>query len=121
MATTGAYINSLPFCCGVLEAGSFRHGGNVGDIGAENAELLLKKILDRHQGYPIIFNFKREIDHDDNGNIIHEEEDYTSGDLRQAVMKHPNAVNIATFINPNSGNRVDSWVIFEGEIPYEPE
>lgn len=124
MTTTYASVNRLPWCCGVLEAGSFRSdimresGGQ--DRCGETPEKLLARILENAEGCPVMFNFYREIEYyrDSDGVVEHEDKEYQAADLREEVMKHPQAQNLVTFVNPNSGNRVDSWMIFTGEIPY---
>src|SRR5574337_582524 len=121
MATTYANVNRLPWCCGVWEAGCFHSDimreSSGQDRCGETPEKLLARILEKATGYPVMFNFYREIGYDDGG--VSEEAEYHAADLREEVMKHPQAKNLATFVNPNSGNRVDSWMIFTGEIPYE--
>ena len=122
MITNFANTHRLPWCCGIIEAGYFKNfdraTSHVNDISAKTTEELLTKILERWEGYPILFNFYREIDYEDRDRS-YESDDYEASDLRELVMKHPNAKHLANFINPNSGNRVDSWMIFTGEIPYE--
>lgn len=114
----GCNVHRLPNCCGVVEAGNFTSAGRDRDYLADNPTQLLQHVLDSYKGYPIIFNFKQEIEIED-GNITWEAGQYDHEELRQIVMKHPCAKNLCTFINPNSGNRVDSWMIFEGEVAYE--
>ena len=124
MTTTYANVNRLPWCCGVLEAGYFRSDSTREITSAcrvgETPEKLLTHILYKAAGYPVIFNFYREIEYHRDGEVC-EDDKYQAADLRKEVMKHPQAKNLATFVNPNSGNRVDSWMIFTGEIPYEHE
>lgn len=123
MTTTYASVDRLPWCCGVLEAGCFRSDVSRESTtvcrAGETPEKLLARILEKAEGYPVMFNFCRKIEYYDGE--VSEDDEYQAADLREEVMKHPNAQNLATFVNPNSGNRVDSWVIFTGEIPYEYE
>ena len=124
--TVACAMSRLPWCCGVIEAGYFRPLAGMAGVGpdrinnAKDASDLLRRILEKWKGYPVMFNFYREIEYDDCDEPM-EEEEYQAADLREEVMKHPQAKNLATFVNPNSGNRVDSWMIFTGEIPYEAD
>lgn len=111
-------VNSLPHCCGVYEAGSFRVRGYAYHDGpyADTWEGLLDAILNYPDGKePILFNFVKPKFPDEYETEIYgefDEDGYCAGELRQLVMKHPNAHHIGTFYNTNSSNTVDSWYIF---------
>lgn len=107
---------TVPYCCGFAEAGNFRES----EYGREPKQAIDFE-LDVRPGCPLLFNFYRPIEWNGDNEITGEAENYEAEELRQEVIKHPDAKHLATFINPNSGNRVDSWMIFTGEISYEKD
>jgi hypothetical protein len=102
-----ANIRQLPFCCGVYEAGNFnnsiddhpyRYSDTVND--------LLKELLEYAQGNPIIFNFYKKQDW--NGDFY---EEYEENELREAVRAHKHSMHLVEFVNKNSDNMVDTYII----------
>lgn len=110
----GTDVNQLPNCCGFLEAGYFQRSNSpfiYSEIIERTPKQILNKVLSMNGGgRPVMFNFVRfrkdEYDEDSPLN-----EKYEAEWLRKLVVKHKDAVHIATYINPNTDNEIDSWVI----------
>lgn len=110
-------------CCGVEEVGDFEYTSRDEAVvkqykmegfyptKKEAYEHGLQNILanNRHYrgfGRPIIFWFmKEEID---NGKY---DEDFEHEELRQLVLEHPGQVYLGTFVNPNTGNIIEGYMI----------
>lgn len=110
-------VSQLPHCCGVYEAGYFNpySASEYCDVNNKDLTKGFESILAIAKKQPVLFNFvKRRIDEDDD-KCTEYNEMFDDDELRQLVMKHPKATQIAMFQNDNSGNIVNSWVIFEGE------
>jgi hypothetical protein len=105
-----ANSSTLPYCCGVVEAGDFEQEEDweFRQFCADTAEELVRKLLDDADGIPVIFNFVKEKNYDDKFS-----QQYNAHELRAYVAAHPKAIHLIKFINPNSGNRVDSYMIKE--------
>jgi len=119
-------VKRVPYCCGAYEAGNFvtRHWNSdeafKRDIRYEDHSLkeyedaitpeLYKRALDRilaaHPGRTIQFWFYKQANYD--GSLA---EDYTEDKFRQQVMAHPDAVELAEYVNPNSNNMINGWMI----------
>jgi hypothetical protein len=114
-----ADLNSLPNCCGIYEAGSFEreYSDEYREYEEDTPEELVHELLDSAGGRPLVFNFVRHRRFDGTYN-----EEFQVPELRDFVMKHPNASNIHTWINPSGGNEIDCWII-KGykEIVYDPD
>lgn len=105
----------LPHCCGIVEAGDFGNVDNC-DVSADTPAELVQYLIDDVEGRPIMFNFVRERLGNDWKFIgdpltlpIAEEYDYE--ELREYISNHEDSQHIGEFINPNSDNLVDSWVL----------
>lgn len=122
--------NSLPNCCGAIELGAFRTGDDLPDwldtVFAGNTEKdawtkALKSVFEEEydvfdrggeeeRAYEcaeylmryIQFWFVRQEDNDDFDNDV----------LRQLVMNLPGVTKLAGYVNPNSGNYIEGYGIF---------
>lgn len=110
-----ADVNQLPNCCGFLEAGNFQKSVSpfiYNEIIESTPKQALNKVLSMwdSRGRPVMFNFVRfrKVEDDEDSPL---NEKYEAEWLRKLVVKHKDAVHIATYINPNTGNEIDSWVI----------
>jgi len=111
-------LNKLPNCCGCYEAGQFYDvARREWQYSAENWKEALDMCIKEVEGQPLFFNFVREatLDYDDDDEIIDYEEEYKVSELRELVRNHPNVRHIGCFKNKNSGNIVDSYVIYSAE------
>lgn len=121
-------IDQLPKCCGFLEVGcmdSFDDGTRREDIDIFCNEFFLEleevlpKILSEAKGRPVIFNFVkprvREQEWDENAEEFRKNvrfrREYTCKELRALVKEYPGVVHLHTWENPNTFNRIDSYVI----------
>lgn len=108
-------LNQLPNCCGCYEAGYFREGsGTWGEYKSANWSEMLGLVLDISHGQPLFFNFVRPLE-DEDYEAEEWQDEYEAAELRELIMKHPNAKHIGCFKNKNSGNIVDSWYIYNCE------
>lgn len=110
-----ARYSTLPYCCGVYEAGDFGVD-EYADVVSKTPKGLVGELVEAAEGRPIIFNFVRqrigngwEFSGDPLTLPLAEEYEYEV--LRKYVSKHEDALHVAEFINPNSGNMVDSWIL----------
>jgi len=111
-------LDKLPNCCGCYEAGQFDETDSTWKrYNADNWREALNVCIKDVGGQPLFFNFFREaiLDEDDDAEIIGYEEEYHASELRELVRNHPNVRHIGCFKNKNSGNIVDSYVIFSAE------
>lgn len=101
-------LETLPFCCGFKEAGEFGgdedHWGNI--LEEDTPEKLLDIILEESGGRPVIFNFVKCRDY--NQQYYKE---YQYQELRKIVMAHKNVVDLGKSINPSTKNRIHSLII----------
>jgi|SRR5712664_94023 len=118
-------VDQLPFCCGFYEVGSFQVENERLDDGWDrpfttDLEEVIPQALAEAKGRPVIFNFVRERaeerDWDDDNDWWIErniplERRYECCELRQVVKKYPGVKHIHTWINPGTGNQIDSYVI----------
>lgn len=104
--TYSAFVDQLPHCCGINEAGNFGYADDYDAIEEVTVEELLEAILDRSEGRPVMFNFKKQVDYQ---GTFNKEYDYAS--LRTLVRAHPKVVHVAKWINPGSKNRIDCYCI----------
>jgi hypothetical protein len=103
-----ANVSTLPYCCGVVEAGDFvlDYDDDYREYNEDTAEALVAKIFGWAEGVPVIFNFVKCKNWKGEFDAL-----YQAHELRTYVRSHPNVVHLSKFINPNSGNRVDSYMI----------
>lgn len=110
-----ARFSTLPYCCGMLEAGDFGED-DYSDVSGKTPAKLVSALVDEAKGRPIIFNFVRlRVGNDwtftGDPNTLPFKDEYEYENLRAYVSKHKAALHIAEFNNGNSGNMVDSWVL----------
>ena len=111
-------LDKFPNCCGCYEAGMFdEYSSTWKRYNVGNWKEALDTCIEEVEGQPLFFNFFREaiLDEDDDAEIIGYEEEYKASELRELVRNHPNVRHIGCFKNKNSGNIVDSYVIFSAE------
>lgn len=117
-------IDRLPFCCGFMEAGAFStedQDDRYYDGECEDLDKVIPTCLKLAKGRPIVFNFvklrTREMGWADSIESYIKEvplkSRYECSPLRQKVRKHPGVRHLHTWINSNSGNQVDSYLIKE--------
>lgn len=107
-------VNSLPHCCGFMEAGDFSiMTGSWYDLSSDSNSDLIQKILNHAEGRPVIFNFVKECLRDDDDDAILGEfrDEYEVPELRKAVMEHKNVIDIGEHINPGTDNIIHSLII----------
>lgn len=122
-------LNSLPNCCGIVEAGDFdmcriseeykkRYPTNYRDYSAETPEeawvQALKGLKEHAAGRPIQFWFVKY--HNDDDDSAAEEAGDSPGEfranaLRELVMKEETQVYLGTFVNPNTSNIIEGYMI----------
>jgi len=112
-------LDKLPSCCGCYEAGQFLNGRSDWLHSEDNWQAMLDYCIGEVEGQPLFFNFVREAIYDDDGfgeaDPIGYNEEYKASELRELVRNHPNVRHIGCFKNKNSGNIVDSYVIYSAE------
>lgn len=109
MNTRRCNVSSVPYCCGVYEAGNFGDAAHYDDgeyFHEDTVEELLEKVLRFCDGQPVLFNFVKRKDWQGTFNKM-----YDASDLRDLVKNHPNVVHIWKGINSNSNNRIDCYII----------
>jgi hypothetical protein len=119
----GCEVNSLPHCCGFMEAGYFSEKDSKNkylDFCQESPEALLWRILDHAEGRPVIFNFVKKAllvcddddCYDDEGEPTGEfEEEFKCQPLMDFVKVHAKVIDIGTHINPGTYNMIHSFII----------
>lgn len=114
----------LPRCCGVYEIGDFntvstsseafetmkKKGHSVYgwmDSKEEAAKFALDVILSERKGHCIQFWFYKSPDYEGcyDGSV------YLENTLRHLVKAHPNCVELAEYVNPNSNNMIHGLMI----------
>lgn len=122
----------LPNCCGVREIGDFEMDAVTDEMQARDAEArypryrayiatteteaykqAFDKILASTCGFVVQFWFKNPTDYDGDW------EGYEHDELRQLVKAHPNCVELAEYVNPNSGNVINGFMILNN-LSMEP-
>lgn len=115
MKYLGFEIDQVPFCCGVMEMGNFDDRADVVDfmgnaVSARTHRGAARKALrlafkDREK-FAIQAWFKRPKRFD--GSL---EPKYEFDELRQVFKNHKRAIHLGCYINPNSGNEIDGYLI----------
>jgi len=113
-------LDQAPFCCGFKEAGDLYAGDDITDmpnyyeyysgniIQSDTAEGLVSELIgpDQANGRPVLFNFVQYKDY--KGDFPNE---YQANELREYIASRTDVLHIGTYLNPSSGNRVDSYVL----------
>ena len=118
-----ADCHQMPNCCGAYELGYFqddvqeRHLRQYNRYGeGETKQEAWKNFLSKlAKGYSYQFWFVRAAEWDDEIEEYAEElnDEYSHKELMEVVMQYPGAMKIAgPYINPNSGNEIQGWIIF---------
>jgi len=111
------YTSILPFCCGANEVGemSVEDGEPVSNSYGRNRVILdqaIQKILNSAEGRPVFFNFVQECkldeDEEETGEFY---DDYNAHEFMELVEAHPRVVDLGTWINPGTGNRIHGFMI----------
>jgi hypothetical protein len=112
----------IPYCCGVDEVGNFstllirtsevknKYPYEVARFKATALEAYteaLQYILNASEGRCVQFWFYKPVDY----NGSYDKSNYTEDGFRQVVMAHPDAVELAEYVNPNSNNMINGWMI----------
>lgn len=112
----------LPFCCGVYEVGNFstnaatdgyveKHPTEYRNYKYNSIEeankAALEKILETQLNFCIQFWFYKP----SNYNGDYDDMEYTEDEFRQVVKAHPNCVELAEYVNKNSGNMINGFMI----------
>jgi hypothetical protein len=112
-------LNQLPTCCGFFESGDFRHEEADDWSGCENVHAdsyheawtkAIAKMRERaKEGYhtgtrPIIFNFVKR-----KGTLW-----YEANILRKLVKAEPDVKFIGKWVNANTGNTIEAYVLTNG-------
>jgi len=119
-------MEQLPFCCGFYEVGNMSvadeedRNPRWGEIYTKELEKVIPDALENANGRPVVFNFVRERekerkwDEDPNNHVatVPLNKRYNCAELHQVVKKYPGRKHIGTWINPGTGNQIDSYVIF---------
>ena len=112
--------DSMVFCCGAHEVGSMRvvdtevSSFSPYDRRGDRVELerAIATILDKAEGRPVFFNFVQiacqSIYCEFTGEF---EENYIAQEFMDLVMVHPRTINLGTWINPGTGNRIHGFMI----------
>jgi hypothetical protein len=110
MATTSCYIEQVPFCCGMFEAGHFNdvddYKGYDHTLECDSVDELLSEILEDAEGRPVLFNFVKCRNYEGVYNAH-----YEASDLRRLVQAHRNVVAVGKWTNPGSKNQIDAYII----------
>lgn len=117
-------VNTLPNCCGVFEVGDFElhtvyedtikryknsYEGYVDDekTAYQNAFV---RLLAGDGDRPIQFWFVRYKDED----TEEFDDEYHHDTFRRMVQDHKGVIHLGTYINPNTGNEIDGYLINSG-------
>lgn len=125
-------MESVEFCCGVQQVGSFQMNQysefaqkRYGYKGEPSPEAAVAKAWDQikqngiAEGCPLQFWFVRPdvarhgVFDDDDDVEPNLEEKFENDELRQLVKNHPGVIKLGCFVNPNTDNHVDGYMITE--------
>lgn len=119
----GFYVEQLPYCCGFDEVGGMCYTNDDEYYSADEEELVedvIPRALSCSGGRPIIFNFVRRRTKEKSWDASSDwykdvplKKRYEVAPLRQIVKHYPGVKHIGTWINPGTGNQIDSYVILK--------
>jgi hypothetical protein len=112
----GCDASSIAYCCGFYTAGDFREGENArwADHKESSPEKLVQQLMNHAEGRPILFNFVKEaiIDEDGDEQPTGEfESSYLCDSLRQYVKAHKAVIDIGSWINPGTHNKIHGYIL----------
>ena len=114
MSKLGYSMTSLVYCCGAVEVGDMRIGVKYGE---EIDKKLIDKLLSASEQRSIHIYFVQEALQDDYDNLTGEfEEEYECQEFLDLCLADPRTIDLGTYINPNSGNRIHG-VVIKGNLP----
>jgi hypothetical protein len=88
------------------EAGEMRDFPDAQEYADDDPEELINTLIREAAGRPVMFNFKCRRTWNDAF-----EPNYDAEPLRQVVMAHPHAIEVGTWTNPGTRNRINCWII----------
>lgn len=115
-------VTRLPYCCGVYEVGGFHtrqtskeqikeYPGEYKsfkyDSAKDAAAARLKELIEGYPNFALQFWFYKASDYKGS----YEDIEYTENDFREAVKAHPNCKELAEYVNKNSGNMINGFII----------
>ena len=112
------YTSSLPYCCGAHEVGEMavhEDSSSASGYGRQKVEIdqAIRKILSSAEGRPVFFNFVQcSLDDEDDDEPSGEfEDEYNAYEFMDLVAAHPRVIDLGTWINPGTGNRIHGFMI----------
>ena len=86
------------------------------DTAKDAAEAGLKSRLDGYVGFALQFWFKNECDYTGDWSEL-----YVCHEFMDVVAAHPGVVELAEYVNPNSGNKIKGYMILNqlSQAPHE--
>lgn len=115
-------VTRLPYCCGVYEVGNFHtrqvseesinkypreYGHCKYDNAKDAAAAKLKDLIAEYPNFALQFWFYKASDYKGS----YEDSEYTENVFREAVKAHPNCKELAEYVNKNSGNMINGFII----------
>lgn len=99
-------LDQLPYCCGAWEAGNLTEGSNdFRDVTVSTKKDVVSILREQAEGRPIFINFVQ----NEEGGIF--EDEYECQEVMDAIQGKPDVVDLGTWINPGSGNRIHGFMI----------
>lgn len=100
-------LDQLPHCCGAYEMGNLQVAENLvyreHEVSLKNRDKVISKIQDLSDGRPVHVNFVQNRDEDS--------DEYECQEFLDILVGHPDVVDLGTWINPGSGNRIHAFMI----------
>jgi hypothetical protein len=115
-------VDRLPYCCGVYEVGNFytntcgdanfarypnEYRQYIHDDPKSAHEAALKKLLEDYPNFCLQFWFYKPADFLGS----YDNSEYVENEFRELIKAHPNCTELAEYVNKNSGNMVNGFMI----------